>query len=183
MSFANNNIDRPAASGADSENGLIFEQPAQHARLVSATYSVQVGRISAYANGFHDLVSRGTGFFFGVTVPLGVRSSVTASAVSDSGRLYGEAQSSQSAAEVGDFGYQLYAPQGSQSHQFGNLQYKSPWALFSADPHRHQPGPKARQGAQGAISAADGAPLSPPAINSAFVGSGTNGAAGGPGLR
>src|SRR2546423_12169917 len=153
MSFANNNIDRPAASGADSENGLIFEQPAQHARLVSATYSVQVGRISAYANGFHDLVSRGTGFFFGVTVPLGVRSSVTASAVSDSGRLYGEAQSSQSAAEVGDFGYQLYAAQGSQSHEFGNLQYKSPWALFSAGADRRPAGTTARGGGQGGIFA------------------------------
>lgn len=170
LSAAYNRIDRPAdtATGQDEQN----------ARLVSATYSIQLGRVSGFANGFHDLVSHSTGFMLGVTVPLGIRSSVTGGAVSDSGRLYGQIQSSQSAAEVGEFGYQAYAAEGSQSHEFFNGVYISPWAQLSAGADRTGGQTSVRLEAQGAISALDGALFPSPPVNDAFAVVDTNGLAG-----
>ena len=173
VSLAYNNIDRPEITGDTN-----LAQPAQHARLVSGSYSVQLGSISAYANAFHDLVSRNTGLLFGLTIPLGRRSSASTSAVSDSGRLYGQIQSNQSATEVGEFGYQLYAAEGSQSHEFGNLQYISPWALLSAGADRVKGDTAIRLEAQGAVSAIDHTFFPSPPVNDAFAVVDTNGLAG-----
>jgi outer membrane usher protein len=170
VSVAYNRIDRPADAATEQEE--------QRARLVSATYSIQLGRVSGFADAFHDLVSHSTGFMLGLTVPLGIRSSVTASGVSDSGHLYGQIQSSQSAVEVGEFGYQVYAAEGSQSHEFANGMYISPWAQLSAGADRTSGQTSVRLEAQGAISALDGGVFASPPVNDAFAVVDTNGLAG-----
>lgn len=172
VSAAYNSVDQRAAI-VDS-----FDQPAVRTRLVSASYSLQYGSVSFSANAFHDLLSHGTGMMIGLTLPLGARSSVTASGVLDSGRPYGEIQSSQSATEVGDFGYQLYAQEGSQSHEFVNAQYKSPWALVSAGVDHGNGTTSFRAEAQGAVSAIDGGLFPSPPVNDAFGVVDTNGLAG-----
>ena len=144
-------------------------QSAQRTQLLSATYSVQFGPVSFGANAFHDLLSHSTGVMAGFTIPLGARSSVTASGVVDSGRPYGELESNQSATEVGEFGYQIYAAEGSQSHEFGNAQYVSPWARLTAGVDHSNGTATFRAEAQGAVSAIDGGLFPSPPINDAFA--------------
>lgn len=178
ISAAYNLVDSPAptsTAGTTAGNSV-----AQRARLVSASYSVQFGSMSLYANGFRDLISQSTGFMAGLTIPLGIRSSVTASGVLDSWRPYGQIESSQSAIEIGDFGYQLYAAEGSrESHEFATGQYKSPWALVTAGVDRTSgSGPTYRLEGQGAVSVIDGTVFPSPPISDAFAVVDTNGLAG-----
>ncbi len=114
--------------------GLGYFQPAQHAHVVTASYSVQVRGMSFYGTGFRDFTSRGgSGLLFGVTIPLGARSSASANYGQGSGSSYGQVQASQSPVAIGDWGYQAYGTTSSKaSQEFGQLQYKSPFALLTA---------------------------------------------------
>jgi len=175
VSLSYNHIDRPAAPMAA---GSLLPQAAERARLLSGSYSVQFGSVSFYANAFRDLLSGSTGFILGLTVPLGARSSVTASGVSDSGHLYGELESSQSASDIGEFGYHVYAAEGSQSHEFGEARYVSPWAQVVAGVDVNRGQTALRVEAQGALSAIDGTVFPSPPVNDAFAVVDTNGLAG-----
>ncbi|HEX5279899.1 MAG TPA: fimbria/pilus outer membrane usher protein [Micropepsaceae bacterium] len=155
-----------------------YSQPAQRTRLLSASYSLQYGPVALTANAFEDLLSHGTGVMVGLTIPLGTRSSVTTSGAIDAGRAYGELESSQSATEVGEFGYQAYAAEGSQSHEFGNVQYASPWAFLTAGVDHTNGIATFRGEAQGAISAIDGGVFPSPPIRDAFAVVDTSGLAG-----
>jgi outer membrane usher protein len=169
VSASYNSLNLPAAALTS------FAQPAQRTRLLSASYSLQYRSVSFSANVFHDLLSHSTGLMVSLTIPLGTRSSVTASGVLDGGRPYGELESNQSATEVGEFGYQLYAAEGSQSHEFGQAQYEAPWALLTAGIDHTSGIATFRGEAQGAISAIDGGVFPSPPINDAFAVVDTNG--------
>ena len=109
--------ERAAAALAESEAVLLA--PAQRARIATASYSIQFGNVSAYANGFQNLIgSRAGGVVAGLTVPLGSRSSAGVSANAAADSRYGQVNASQSAVSIGDWGYQLYGAAGQQSHQF-----------------------------------------------------------------
>ena len=73
--------------GVLSASGGVFTfQPAQHAQILSASYSVPIRNMSFYATGFRDFAAGGSsGVLFGLTIPLGDRSSVNASVGSGSG--------------------------------------------------------------------------------------------------
>lgn len=172
VSAAFNDANLPAATLNAST------QPAQRTRLLSGSYSLQYGPVSFNANMFHDLLSHSTGLMVGLTIPLGARSSVTASGVLDGGRAYGELESSRSATEVGQFGYQAYAAEGSQSHEFGQAQYEAPWAMLTAGIDHNNGIATFRGEAQGAISAIDGGVFPSPPINDAFAVVDTSGLAG-----
>lgn len=172
ISAAYNSIDVAAATVND------FAQPAQRTRLVSASYSIQFGSMSFTANAFHDLLSHSTGLLAGLTIPIGARASATASGVVDSGRPYAQFESSQSATEVGDFGYQAFAAEGGVSHEFINAEYKSPWALVSAGVDHSSGTATFRAEAQGAVSAIDGTLFSSPPVDDAFAVVDTHGLAG-----
>lgn len=167
-----------AFNSANLPAGIDPGQPAQRTRLLSGTYSLQYGPVSFAANAFYDLLSHGSGVMVGLTVPLGARSSVTTSGVVDAGRPYGELESNQSASEVGEFGYQLYAAEGSQSHEFGNAEYISPWANLTAGVDHTNGTATFRAEAQGALSAIDGGVFPSPPINDAFAVVDTGGLAG-----
>jgi outer membrane usher protein len=56
---------------------------------------------------------------------------------------------------IGDWGYQAYLSGGNGDHEFGQLQYKSPWALVTAGVDHLDGETTVRLDAQGAFSFAD----------------------------
>jgi outer membrane usher protein len=128
---------------------------AQRSRVFTANYSVQIKRASFYATEFRTLPSSGSGsngFQVGVTIPIGKYRSMSASAASDGSR---QLQVQQSAAQVGDWGYQAYVAGGSSTHEFAQGQYKSPVGLFTAGVDRNSGLTTVRVESLGAISLVD----------------------------
>ncbi len=119
-------IDQGAASTSVQPNAA----PPSQSHVLTANYSVQVRRISIFASEFNDLGSTGgsNGFQVGVTIPFGKRSSLNVVATSDGSA---QVQVQQSAAQIGEWGYQLFASLGNTNHEFGQVQYKSPIGLFT----------------------------------------------------
>lgn len=170
------------AGGVISRNGTIASfTPAQHSHILSASYSVQLGAVSLYATGLHDFAnSQSTSILFGLTVPLGVRSSANINAGSTSGSSFAQAQVVQSAVSVGDWGYQAFAAAANPDHEFAQLQYKSSWALLSAGADRIDHQTSFRTEAQGALSFTDGSLFASNTINDSFAVVDTEGT---PGIR
>jgi len=157
---------------ASDRNGTISYVPAQHSHILSATYSMQFGPASIYATGFHDFATQSgdsSGVLFGLTIPLGGRSSATVSGGTGSSGGYAQAQVTQSPVSVGDWGYQVFGASNHPSHEFGVLQYKSPWALVSAGADRMGSQTTLRAEAQGALAAADGGVFASNTINDSFA--------------
>ena len=128
--------------------------PAQQSRILSANYSIQVHHVAFYANEFRSYVSTGNsnGFQAGVTIPFGKRSSANVSATSD-GSV--QLQIQKSASTIGEWGYQAYLSAGDTNHQFGELQYKSPWDLITVGLDENSGQVTGRIENQGAISFVD----------------------------
>jgi outer membrane usher protein len=159
-------------------NGSLPFAPSGNSRVLTATYSVQLRHAYLYATGFHDLTrGGGDGVSVGVTVPLGRRSSVTASANAQTGSpAYGQIQAQQSAVTIGDWGYQAYLAGGNGDHEFGQLQYKSPWALVTAGVDHLGGETTFRLDAQGAFSFADNRLFASNTVTDSFAVVDTNGA-------
>lgn len=172
-------IDRPAAqvttlavpSGDALPVGLVAVPLAEtKARIVSATYSVPLRGASFYLTGFHDAApGGGSGVMLGVTIPLGPRNSASVSATSGDSTRYAQFQAMQSAVKVGDWGYQVYGVAGTTTHQFGQVQYKSPWALVTAGADRIAGRTTLRAEAQGAVSFIAGSAFASNAIDDSFA--------------
>jgi len=104
--------------------------PLQRAHVLSASYSVQVHRISIYATEFRDLINQSnSGMQVGLTIPFGRRSSVSVGGASDGS---GQVELQKSVITVGDLGYQAYVSAGDTTHEFVEAQYKSHLGLFTA---------------------------------------------------
>jgi len=143
-------IDQDAATGPAQSQAA----SAEHTHVFSANYSLPFRRFSIYANEFRDLSSAGSeGLQFGLTIPLGRRSSVGVSGTSD-GSVQVQAQ--KSAAMIGDWGYQAYISAGDGVSEFALGQYKSPWALLSAGINSTGGQTSLRLESQGALSLVDG---------------------------
>ncbi|TWB30754.1 fimbria/pilus outer membrane usher protein [Nitrospirillum bahiense] len=144
--------------------------PATHAHVLSGSYSAQVGSLTLAATGFHDFATgRSTGLLLTLTLPLGSRSSASASLGGGSSGLYGQLQANQSANETGDYGYQAYAAGGQQTHAFADLQYRAPWALLSGGMDHSGEETAGRAEIQGALSLLDGALFASTPINDSFA--------------
>jgi len=127
--------------------------PSEHSHIVTANYSTQFHHISFYATEFKSLDSGGSsGFQAGFTIPLGRRRSASFSGSSTGN---GQAQVQQSAVRVGDLGYQGYISAGDSTHEFGQVQYKSPVGLFSAGVDHTAEQTTVRLESQGAVSLVD----------------------------
>jgi outer membrane usher protein len=159
-------------------NGVAFLQPAQHAHVVSASYSVQIRNMSIYATAFRDLTNKSSsGILFGLTIPLGTRSSASTSVGSGSGGVYGQVQAAQSAVAIGDWGYQAFGSAGNPGHEFAQLQYKSPWSLLTAGVDRVDRQTSLRMESQGSVSFVDSGLFASNTINDSFAVVDTNGLA------
>lgn len=167
------------AAWSQANPGLNFTTlpKVQHTALMSVSYSLQLGRLSLYATGYHDFSGSGDGAMLGLTIPLGPRSSAGVSA--GTGRSsYMQAQVTQSAVETGDWGYQAYATSDTD-HEFVSAQYKAPWALVSAGVDRQVGLTTLRGEAQGAFTAIQGGGVfASTAISDSFAVADTSGLAG-----
>ena len=146
--------------------------PAQTSRILSGSYSVQLSHhIFFYANAFHDFAhGGGDGGSVGIAIPLGRRSSVSASGNFQSGSpAFGQVQAQQAAVSIGDWGYQAYVSGPSNAHEFGQLMYKSPWALFTAGVDHLDGETTFRLEAQGALTFADDRLFASNSIYQAFA--------------
>jgi outer membrane usher protein len=128
---------------------------AEHTRVLSANYSLQLRRVSIYATEFKDFSSTSNssnGVQFGLTIPFGRRSSVNLSATSDG---QGQVEVQKSAPQIGDWGYEAYYSGGDGNHEFGQVQYKSPVGLFTAGVDSDEGQTTFRLESQGAVSFVD----------------------------
>jgi outer membrane usher protein len=136
--------------------GLLGAGPAQRSSVLSANYSLQIHHASIYASEFKDFAGASTsgssGLQVGLTIPFGRRSLVSVSATSDGN---GQVQAQQSAAMVGDLGYDAYFSAGNSGHEFAQVQYKSPVGLFTAGVDQSGGQSTLRLESQGAFSWVD----------------------------
>jgi outer membrane usher protein len=96
------------------------------------------------------------GAVIGISIPLGGRTSASVSGNAGLGQNYGTAQITQSAAQIGEFGYQVSSTLGQVSRQFADAQYRSSDALFDIGVDRTSGQNSYRGSAQGALAFADG---------------------------
>ncbi len=141
----------------------------QNTRLLTATYSVQFRHVFFYVSASHDFAQReGGGAVIGLTIPLGPRSSLTASGDTASAP-HAQFEAQQSVNAIGDWGYQFFIGAGGADHEFAQGQYKSPWALLTAGVDRLSGQTTGRVDVQGAISFLDGRPFASNLINDSFA--------------
>jgi outer membrane usher protein len=168
-------------SGVATENGSLPFLPAETSEVLTASYSVQLfHRMFLFADAFHDFArGGGDGASIGVTIPLGRRTSVSAGGNYQSGSpASGQVQVQQNVVNIGDVGYQAYLADGGSSHEFGQLLYKSPWALFTAGVDHSDGETTFRLEAQGAVSFADNRLFASNTVNQSFAVVDTDGVAG-----
>ena len=151
--------------------------PVDRARLLSGSYSAQWRNLSLYATGFNDFNSRNAyGFSVGLTLPLGRRSSVTASVVDDAGEARTQVQANRAPISNGDWGYQMFASSGRGGRLLGEAQYRSDFAQLSAGVD-HVAGRSAfRAGASGSLTWMDGGFFASNTIADSFAVVDTDGA-------
>jgi len=173
-------IDRSSPARATDFFGGVVDRPTNlNAHILSASYSVQWGRVSLFATGFRDAAgAHAKGLLLGLSMPLDRRSSVGISSASGSGGAHRQLQAQQSPASEGDWGYQAYAADGAVPHQFAQLQYRSPWALLSVGVDRNDGQTSQALRAEGALSFVDGALFASNSIADAFAVVDTNGLGG-----
>lgn len=181
LGLAYNGIDRPsvplpALRNPVTVDDVVFLSPAQHAHILSTSYSKQIGIVSFYANAFHDLSGRsGTGVLFGLSVPFGPRSSGGASLNLAPKDNFGQADYTQAAFQPGDFGFHAYAAEGQHQHEFGQAQYMGQWGTVTSGVD-HVAGQFTEQaGAQGAVTFIAGSLFPSNPVNDAFAVVDTNG--------
>ncbi|QYE33620.1 fimbria/pilus outer membrane usher protein (plasmid) [Polymorphobacter sp. PAMC 29334] len=162
-----------------SMESLMFLQPAQKAYVASASYSVQVKRISLFATGFRDFAGiGGSGALLGIAMPLGRRSSVSIdSSISNGSRML-QGQATQSAVAIGDWGYQVVASPASPQRAFGEIRYKAPFAALAAGADYSSKQTTFRLEAQGSVSMLDGSVFASNTIYDSFAVVDTSGLAG-----
>jgi outer membrane usher protein len=167
-------------SNATQTSGAVFLQPAQRSRVLSASYSLQVGGVSFYATAFKDFAQRSSsGALVGMSIPLGGRSSMSASLGAGSSGRYGELQAQQSATRIGEFGFQASGTAGiPPEHEFGQGQYMSPWGLLTLGADQLGRRTTGRAEVQGAVSTLDGRVFASNTINDSFAVVDTNGLGG-----
>jgi len=148
--------------------------PAQHSHIFSANYSIQIHHMSIYATDFKDFASTGSrnGLQVGLSIPFGRRSSISVSGASDGS---GQVQAQQSAALIGDWGYQAYVSAPDIPHEFAQVQYKSPWGLLTAGVDHTGGQTTLRMEIQGALSFVDGSLFPSNTIFDSFAIVDTNG--------
>jgi outer membrane usher protein len=105
----------------------------------------------------------------GLTIPLGERSSVSASLGSGTGGSNKQVQAAQTPVTIGDWGYQFYDADGRSNHEFAQLQYKSPWTLLTAGADRIDRQTSLRLESQGSISFIDGGLFASNTIQDSFA--------------
>ena len=123
--------------------------------IVSANYSILIRHVTLYVSEFKDVSGNpgsSNGLQAGIMIPFGKRSSANVSGTSAG---TAQLQAQQSAAEIGQWGYNVYAAVGDSHHEFGQMQYKSKAGLITGGIDESGGTTTGRLETQGAISFAD----------------------------
>ena len=159
--------------------GSLFIQTNRQSHIVFASYSVSIGNVALFANAFHDFANRDSdGVSIGVTVPLGSRTTASASFQSQSDRQSYQADISQSATQVGEWGYHVFGALDDPDHGFAEVSYKSPIALVTAGIDQSGNQTTLRAEAEGAVSYVDHGVFLSNRIDDSFAVVDTNGVGG-----
>ena len=143
-------VNQEASNVRDTLSPLL----AQHTRILSASFSRQVGKNSLFITAFDNLSQTGNqGITVGLIVPFGRRSSV--SVLASSSGEYGQVQAQRSAPSIRDLGYQVFASAGPVPHEFASVEYRAPSALLSLGVDSSGGQTTVRVQSEGALSAID----------------------------
>ena len=158
-----------------------YLQPAERARILTASHSVQLLNLSVYFTGFADLEQQGDyGMLAGIALPWGDRDSLGVSIHHDGDAQNLQLQAQRSTQAVGDWGYQFYGSAGEQDRAFADLAYKSPWARLSVGADRGAQTTTLKATAEGALTYVDGGLFATNPIRDSFAIVNTDGIAGVP---
>ena len=149
--------------------------------LISVSYSRPLLGQRAFlaATAYHDFAnSASSGASLVLTIPIGHRSGISLEGDGDPRGKDGVVQMTQSAAEIGDTGYQLREEGGEQSRQVGMANYRAPWGLVDAGIDHAGPSTALRADLQGAVAYADGSVFPSLPITDSFAVVDTDGVAG-----
>ena len=149
--------------------------------LISVSYSRPCwgDRVFLAATAFHDVSNSGSsGATIAFTIPLGRRSGVSVEADGDPAGGIGVMQATQSAAEIGDTGYQLREEAGEESRQLAIGSYRAPWGLVDAGVDHSGSNTSFRGDLQGAVAYAAGGVFPSLPITDSFAVVDTDGVAG-----
>lgn len=147
-----------------------FFVPVERSRMVTVSYSTQIGDVALFATGFRDFADHeSTGVFVGLTIPLGSRSSASVSAQREDDKSTGQVQATQTANTIGDWGYNVLGAVDHPDHEFAQVSYMSPWALVFAGADRSGGVTTMQAEARGAVSFVDGALFPSNRIDDAFA--------------
>lgn len=198
LGIAYNEVRRLGAAESDepgppivSPGGIVPIQGPLHLKLLSLSYSRQIGKLALYATALHDFGDqKATGISVGLTVPLDVRTSANASVQSASGTRSGQIEISRNATEPGQWGFRFLASaQGGATseapfvraladHEFGQVTDKAQWGQLFAGIDRSAGLTTVQAEARGAVSFVDAALFASNWIDDSFAIVDTNGVAG-----
>jgi outer membrane usher protein len=153
--------------------------PAARMRLATANYTRQFRNFALYVNGFKDFAAGGGyGVMAGISLPFGSRASADASMGWGANGVFGQAQASQAAVAIGDWGYRLYAAGGKPNQAFAEAEYMAPFATVRAGGAVVGSQTAYHAEVRGAVSLADGAVFASNRIDDSFAIVDTHGAKG-----
>jgi len=177
--FARDGITTSLQASPPSPTNPLFPQPDGQSHVVYGSYSVGIESVSLFANAFHDFATRNSdGISIGLTVALGSRTTASASYQSQSQTQSYQAEVSQSATTVGEWGYRAFGALDDPDHAFAEVSYKSPWALVTAGVDQLGKQTTVQAEAQGAVSYVDGGVFLSNEIDDSFAVVDTNGVGG-----
>ncbi len=176
----------PVISNGIVVSGTTVLQQAQHAHVLTASYSVQIRNMSISLTATRDFSQGGnSALLASLTIPLGTRSSVSVSGGSGGGSgtglgtgtgtqsefasPYGQVQFQQSASAIGDWGASAFASTQVPAQAFAQAQYMAPFALLTGGVARTGTLTSARLEQQGAVSVIDGGVFPSNTVNDSFA--------------
>lgn len=150
-------------------------------RLLTATYSRQLGSVGLYATAIRDFArQRSSSFFVGITIPLGHRTSASVTGQAARDVQSAQVEVNRSAIDPGQWGYRLFASaqrrdgsHGSQpttlDHEFGEVTYRSASGQLFAGIDRVGGRTTVQGEISGAVSLLDGALFASNRIDDSFA--------------
>lgn len=164
---------------SDPASGSFFDRPNERAQIVTGSYSVQFGNVFFFANAFHDFANQhSNAISIGVSIPLGSRTTASASVQSDFGSQSYQAEVAQSATTVGEWGYRAFGSLDHPDHEFAQVSYMSPWTLVAAGVDRFGDKTTVEAETHGAVSFVDHGVFLSNQIDDSFAVVDTNGIGG-----
>jgi len=162
------------AIGSLGVNFTKVESRDEHDTVLTASYSRQLFRRAyLFVNAFRDFTRHGggDGVLVSFSIAFGDRGSVSVDPNVSDGQYATTVQAVEATPDVGDVGGQLLATdgQGQQAHEYGELDYRSPFGQFGIGVDHQGATQTVRATADGSIALADGSLFATNTIYDSFA--------------